>query len=59
MQVIWGSVAWLAAAVLAGTRQLAGWQARRAALASTIAFAIVVASYFAARAVAARPGYFL
>lgn len=59
MQIIWGSVAWLAAAVLAGARQLAGWQARRAALASTIAFAVVVASYFAARAVAARPGYFL
>jgi len=58
-QVVWGAVAWLAAAVLAGARQLGGWQARRAALASTIAFGIVVVSYFAARALAARPGHFL
>ncbi len=58
-QVVWGGVAWLAAAVLAGTRQWGGWQARRAAVASTVAFAVVVASYFAARAWAARPGHFL
>lgn len=59
IQVVWGGVAWLAAAVLAGARQLGGWQARRAAVASTIAFAVVIASYFAARALAAHPGYFL
>ena len=58
-QIVWGAVAWLAAAALAGTRQLGGWRARRAALASTIAFGIVVVSYFAARAWAARPGHFL
>jgi HemX protein len=59
IQVVWGTVAWLAAALLAGARQLGGWQARRAALASTVAFAVVIASYFAARALASRPGYFL
>jgi ABC-type uncharacterized transport system permease subunit len=58
-QLVWGGVAWLAAAVLAGARQLGGWQARRAAVASTIAFGVVVVSYFAARAWAARPGHFL
>jgi HemX protein len=58
-QLVWGGVAWLAAAALAGTRQWGGWQARRAALASTIAFGVVVASYFAARVWAARPGHFL
>jgi HemX protein len=58
-QVVWGGVAWLAAALLAGARQLAGWRARRAAILSTFAFVLVVISYFATRAVATRPGHFL
>ena len=58
-QVVWGGLAWLAAAGLAGGRQLAGWRARRAAVAATIAFGLVVTSYLAVRAVAARPGHFL
>jgi HemX protein len=58
-QVVWGSVAWLAAAGLVGGRQLAGWRARRAAVAATIAFTLVVTSYVALRVLAARPGHFL
>jgi HemX protein len=58
-RVVWGAVAWLAAGVLAASRQLAGWRARRAAVAATVAFGVVVASYIAARLVAARPGHFL
>jgi ABC-type uncharacterized transport system permease subunit len=58
-QVVWGGVAWLAAAGLVATRQLAGWRAHRAAVAATIAFALVVTSYVALRVMAARPGHFL
>lgn len=58
-RVVWGLVAWLAAIALAASRQVNGWGARRAAVAATVAFGIVVASYLAARAVAARPGHFL
>jgi HemX protein len=59
VQVVWGAVAWLAAAVVAGVRQLGGWRGRRSALASAIAFVLVLSSYFAARVFAARPGHFL
>ncbi|SRR5579883_522254 len=58
-QVIWGGVAWLAAGALALGRQLGGWRARRAAVAATVAFVLVVASYLATRALASRPGHFL
>ncbi len=58
-QVVWGGLAWLAAAGLAGGRQLAGWRARRAAVAATIAFGLVITSYLAVRAIATRPGHFL
>jgi HemX protein len=58
-RVVWGVVAWLAAGALAAGRQLGGWRARRAAVAATLAFAVVVASYVAARVVEARPGHFL
>jgi ABC-type uncharacterized transport system permease subunit len=58
-RVAWGVVAWLAAAAVAGGRQLAGWRARRAAVAATVAFGVVVASYVAARVFEARPGHFL
>lgn len=58
-RVAWGVVAWVAAGALAGGRLLAGWGARRAAVAATLAFGVVVASYLAARALETRPGYFL
>jgi HemX protein len=58
-QIVWGAVAWLAAAALAGARQIGGWRGRRAARMATIAFGLVVTSYIAARAIAARPGHFL
>ncbi|MFI5250557.1 MAG: hypothetical protein ACHQTF_11335, partial [Gemmatimonadales bacterium] len=58
-RLVWGVVAWLAAGALAAGRQLGGWRARRAAVAATVAFAVVVASYVAARLVEARPGHFL
>jgi ABC-type uncharacterized transport system permease subunit len=49
----------IAALATAAGRQLGGWRARRAAVAATLAFAVVVASYVAARVVEARPGQFL
>lgn len=58
-RLVWGVVAWLTAGALAAGRQLAGWQARRAAVAATVAFGVVAVSYIAARMVEARPGHFL
>jgi HemX protein len=58
-QIVWGGVAWLAAAGLAGARQVAGWRARRASIGAIVAFGLVVVSYLAARLIAARPGHFL
>lgn len=58
-RVAWGLIAWLAATAVALGRILGGWRARRAAVAATIAFVVLVVSYFAARVVAARPGSFL
>ncbi len=58
-RVVWGIVAWLAASAVAYARLLGGWRARRAAVASAIAFALTLVSYLAARAIAARPGQFL
>src|SRR6476646_11517690 len=44
-QIIWGIVAWIGVSSLALGRVLRGWQARRAAVMSTISFASVVALY--------------
>lgn len=58
-QIIWGIGAWVAATALALGRLIGGWRARRAAVIASVAFALILASYVAARAVAARPGQFL
>ncbi len=58
-QILWGVGAWVAASAVALGRIVGGWQARRAAVVASVAFALVIASYVAARALAARPGQFL
>jgi len=58
-QVVWGIGAWVAATALALGRLVGGWRARRAAVIASVAFALILASYVAARAMAARPGQFL
>jgi ABC-type uncharacterized transport system permease subunit len=58
-QMVWGVGAWLASTALALGRLVGGWQARRAAVVASVAFALVLASYVAARVVAARHGQFL
>jgi ABC-type uncharacterized transport system permease subunit len=58
-QMVWGVGAWLASTALALGRLLGGWQARRAAIVSSVSFALVLASYVAARVVTAQHGQFL
>jgi ABC-type transport system involved in cytochrome c biogenesis permease subunit len=58
-EMVWGVGAWLASTALALGRLLGGWQARRAAIVASVAFTLVLASYVAARVVAARHGQFL
>ncbi len=58
-RIAWGLLAWAAASVVALGRLLAGWRARRAAIAATVACALVLVTYVAARALAGRPGQFL
>jgi HemX protein len=58
-RIVWGLVAWCAASVVAMGRLLGGWRARRAAIAAAVAWALVIVTYVAARALAGRPGQFL
>jgi HemX protein len=58
-QMVWGVGAWLAVSTLAVGRLVGGWQARRAAVVASVSFALVLASYVAARVVVARHGQFL
>jgi len=58
-QVIWGSAAWLAASAIALGRVVGGWQARRAAVASSVSFLFIVAMYVAVRVAAGGKGQFL
>jgi ABC-type uncharacterized transport system permease subunit len=58
-QIVWGVGAWAAATALALGRMIGGWRARRAAVIASVAFALILASYVAARVVAARHGQFL
>ncbi|MEO6527526.1 MAG: cytochrome c biogenesis protein CcsA [Gemmatimonadaceae bacterium] len=48
-KVLWASGAWLAASGIAIGRVVGGWQARRAAIYSSVSFAAVVALYVAFR----------
>ncbi|HKG92963.1 MAG TPA: cytochrome c biogenesis protein CcsA, partial [Gemmatimonadaceae bacterium] len=58
-QILWGTGAWLGVSALALGRLLRGWQARRAALISSVSFAVVVALYVAMRVAGGGRGQFL
>jgi HemX protein len=58
-QIIWGMSAWLGIALLALGRLLRGWQARRAAVLSTVGFAGVLALYVVFRVALPSGGRFL
>ncbi len=53
-QIVWGTLAWVAVSSVAMGRVLGKWQARRAAMFSTVTFAAVVVLYLAFRI--AAPG---
>ena len=48
-EIVWGVVVWLTATGLAFGRLVGGWQARRAAVAASVTFVIVIALYVAVR----------
>ena len=48
-KVVWAMGAWLAVSAIAIGRIVGGWQARRAAIYSSLSFAAVVALYVAFR----------
>jgi ABC-type transport system involved in cytochrome c biogenesis permease subunit len=58
-QLVWGLGAWVCIGALALGRLLRGWQARRAAVMSTVTFASVMALYVVFRVVALNRGQFL
>jgi ABC-type uncharacterized transport system permease subunit len=55
----WAFVAWLCVTALALGRLFGGWQAQRAAMASSAAFLTVVALWLAVRVASSEPGRFL
>ncbi|HEY6220454.1 MAG TPA: cytochrome c biogenesis protein CcsA, partial [Gemmatimonadaceae bacterium] len=59
VQLIWGTIAWVAVSCVALGRVLSGWQARRAAIYSSVAFAAVIALYLAFRVSFTGSGHFL
>ena len=58
-QLMWGTGAWLAVSGVALGRVLGGWQARRAAVYSSLTFAAVLVLYVAIRVAAPGAGKFL
>lgn len=58
-QIIWGMGAWVGISALALGRVLRGWQAKRAAIMSTVTFASVLALYIVFRVVSLNRGQFL
>lgn len=58
-QIIWGMGAWVGISALALGRLLRGWQAKRAAVMSTLTFASVLALYIVFRVVSLNRGQFL
>jgi HemX protein len=58
-QLVWGLGAWVCIGALALGRLFRGWQARRAAVMSTVTFASVMALYVVFRVVALNRGQFL
>lgn len=59
LQLVWGTVAWLAVSWIALGRVLSGWQARRAAVYSSVSFVAVVLLYVAFRMSLPGTGQFL
>jgi ABC-type uncharacterized transport system permease subunit len=57
--IVWGLTAWAAVTALTLGRLLGGWQARRAAMLSSILFIGVMALYVAVRMLSTQPGQFL
>lgn len=58
-QMVWGFAAWLAVTTLTVGRVLRGWQARRAAVVSSVLFCVVMLLYVAVRLGTTSPGQFL
>ena len=58
-QLVWGTVAWIAVSWIALGRILVGWQARRAAVYSSLSFVAVVLLYAALRLSSSGSGQFL
>jgi HemX protein len=58
-QIVWGCAAWIAVSTLAFGRLLAGWQARRAALMSSLGFAGIIVLYVIVRMAGSASGAFL
>jgi HemX protein len=58
-QLVWGTGAWVLVSLLALGRMVRGWQARRAAVYASIAFATVVILYVAFRVAGPSAGQFL
>jgi ABC-type transport system involved in cytochrome c biogenesis permease subunit len=59
LQMTWGTIAWLSVTCIALGRILNGWQARRAALYSSLAFAATIVLYVAFRITGSGTGRFL
>jgi ABC-type transport system involved in cytochrome c biogenesis permease subunit len=55
-QMVWGLLAWGGVSAVALGRVVGGWQARRAAMVSSLAFAAVVACYVLVRVAAGDAG---
>src|SRR4051812_41716185 len=58
-QLVWGTIAWMAVSWIALGRVLSGWQARRAAVYSSLSFVAVVLLYVAFRISLPGTGNFL
>jgi hypothetical protein len=56
---MWGTGAWVAVSCVAVGRVLGGWQARRAAVYSSITFVVVLVLYVAIRVAGPAAGKFL
>ena len=58
-EIVWGGTAWLCVTALVVGRVLGGWQARRAALVSSVAFGAVLVLYVALRTLGEGGRHFL
>ena len=58
-EIVWGVVVWLTATSLAFGRLVGGWRARRAAIAASVTFVLVIALYVAVRMNVSVGGAFL